>query len=120
MRDILQWKLDEKSDLPGCTSQESVDESGIKRPVLQLLNKGRFVERDTGREGLGHDAFALGQQLGGEPGGTRLATGIVMIRLIISRVVRVVRVRPGSSQAPKRGQRLGFGVRGTRRLGKQG
>src|SRR5699024_10069596 len=49
--------------LPAGTGQEAVDESRLKRRILQLLEERGLVESHASREGLGDDAFTLGDEL---------------------------------------------------------
>lgn len=53
--------------LPAGTGQEAVDERRLKRRILQLLEERGLVESHASREGLGDDAFTLGNELWSQP-----------------------------------------------------
>lgn len=57
-----------RRDLPGGAGEESVNERGLERGGLELLDEGGLVEGDAGGECLGDNALALGNELGGESG----------------------------------------------------
>ena len=55
----MPWGPGKGSCLPRCAAKEGVDKTEVERVVLELLDERWLVERHTGREGLGDDAFTL-------------------------------------------------------------
>ncbi|KAF7556128.1 hypothetical protein G7Z17_g1578 [Cylindrodendrum hubeiense] len=66
-------------NVPSGAGQQAVDEGGIQRRALELLDKRGLVERDTGGERLGNDTLTFGDELGGQSGrrGDRVSTSIL-------------------------------------------
>lgn len=56
-----------KSNVPGGTSQKTVDQSSIQGRALQLLYKRGLVKRNTGWKCFRYNTFTLSDQFGGEP-----------------------------------------------------
>jgi hypothetical protein len=69
-----QGRLEPGSNIPGSSGQETVDQRRLKRPGLEVLDKGWLVESNASGERLGDDSLAFRDELRGESEKGRLVS----------------------------------------------